>query len=92
MGHQITHKRLSGGATHEHIVAVAWTNDQTGHASSSTTQQMVEFIESGNPDVYTLVGGKRATVGVRTSDSGRKFLQTYADRYYNNNLLALPDF
>lgn len=40
---------------------------------------------------YTLVNGKRAKVGARTSASGRKYLQTHADGYWNNNLLALAE-
>lgn len=89
MSRRITHKRLSGGSTHEHIVAVAYLTD--GVKYSATTPEMVRFIEGGGV-AYTLVNSKRADVGVKTSSSGRKYLQTHADGYWNNNLLALPDF
>jgi hypothetical protein len=51
----------------------------------------VRKIENGEWVFYTLVNGKRADIGVRTSASGRKYLQTYADGYWTNNLLSLPE-
>lgn len=92
MALRVTHVRMSGGTTHEHIVAVAWTQDADHSTGSSTTAEMVSWIEGGG-HAYTRVDGKRADVGVRKNDdTGRKFLQTHADGYYNNNLLALPRF
>jgi hypothetical protein len=60
-----------------------------GPGLTITVPDAVRNIENGEWTFYTLVGGKRAVVGVRTSASGRKFLQTHADGYWNNNLLAL---
>jgi hypothetical protein len=51
----------------------------------------IRKIENGEWEFFTLVGGRRTKVGVNTSASGRKFLQTYADDYWNNNLLALAE-
>jgi len=93
MARRITHKRLSGGSGHEHIVAVAWVNDVSTSSTleASSTAEMVAWIEVGH-SAYTLVNGRRAEVGVRQTSTGRKFLQTHADGYWNDNLLALPDF
>ena len=51
----------------------------------------IRKIENREWTFYTLVNGKRAEIGVNTSKSGRKFLQTHADGYWNNNLLALAE-
>ncbi len=55
-----------------------------------TRQQVVNSINSGSDTFFTLVGNKRANVGVRDGPSGQ-YLQTHADGYWNNNLLALPE-
>jgi Protein of unknown function (DUF3892) len=52
---------------------------------------VVQFIESGSHRFYTSEEGASAWVGVRTSAAGNKFLQTYADGVWQDNLLALPE-
>lgn len=65
------------------------------HLGNSTgkwsVSQVISWIESGANSFYTSVSGKRAEVGVRTSPRGHKYVQTHADGYYNNNLLALSE-
>jgi hypothetical protein len=79
---QVTCVDRVGGA-HEHIT-------QLGGASWKwTVQQVVTSIENGTNSFYTLVGGKRADVGVIKGQNG-KYLRTHADGYWNDNLLALP--
>jgi hypothetical protein len=56
-----------------------------------TVAEAIANIKANQWSFYTLVGGKRAAIGIRTSASGREFLQTNADGYWNNNLLALPE-
>lgn len=55
-----------------------------------TRQQVVSSIESKTNTFHTLVNGKRAEVGVVDGPNG-KYLRTYADGVWNDNLLALPD-
>jgi hypothetical protein len=57
-----------------------------------TRAQAIAEIEAPNPrySFYTNVGGKIAYVGVNEGPHG-KYLQTHADGYWNNNLLALPE-
>ena len=55
-----------------------------------TTQQVIASIESKANTFYTLVGGKRANVGVVNGKTG-KYLRTYADNTWNDNLLALAE-
>ncbi|KYK45164.1 hypothetical protein A1D31_11065 [Bradyrhizobium liaoningense] len=55
-----------------------------------TRQSVIAWIEAGSHTFYTLVNGKRADVGVVQGANG-KYVRTYADGYYNDNLLALPE-
>lgn len=55
-----------------------------------TRQQVIESIEAKTNTFYTKVGGNRANVGVVNGANG-KYLRTYADGKWNDNLLALPE-
>jgi hypothetical protein len=67
---------------HEAITAIG------GATFYTSKQEAIRNIESRTHSYYTSVNGKRAEVGVREGANG-KFLQTYADGYWNNNFLAL---
>lgn len=56
-----------------------------------TRQQVIDSINAGTNSFYTLVDNKRADVKVRTTSDGREYVQTQADGYWNDNLLALPE-
>jgi hypothetical protein len=72
---------------HEHITHLG---GSAGGGWTLTTQEVINLIENRGESFYTLDGQKRADIGVRTHpQSGLKFVQTYADRDWNNNLLAL---
>jgi hypothetical protein len=55
-----------------------------------TRQQVIASIEARTNTFYTLVRGNRAEVGVVDGPSG-KYVRTYADGKWNDNLLALPE-
>lgn len=55
-----------------------------------TKDQVINSIESRTNSFYTYVDWKRADVGVVNGPNG-KYLRTYADGKYNDNLLALPE-
>jgi uncharacterized protein DUF3892 len=71
------------GNTHEHITHLGGANWKW------TLQQVVESIEQRTNTFHTLVNGKRADVGVVNGAHG-KYVRTYADGVWNDNLLALP--
>lgn len=52
---------------------------------------IVGFIERREHRFYTQVGAAKVWVGVRTSAAGNKYIQTYANDQWNDNLLALPE-
>jgi hypothetical protein len=55
-----------------------------------TRQEVINSIEAKTNRFFTLVGGNRAEVGVVNGANG-KYLRTYADGKWNDNLLALPE-
>jgi hypothetical protein len=55
-----------------------------------TRQQVINAIEEKTNTLYTLVRGNRGNIGV-VQGPNRKYLRTYADGKWNDNLLALPE-
>ena len=66
-------------------------SDPAGGRWKDTVANIVAFIESKQHRFYASEDGSSAWVGVRTSTVGNKFLQTYADGVWRDNLLALPE-
>jgi hypothetical protein len=88
---EITAIRLSGGTSHQHIVHLWWTNPATNEVGDNTRAEIVAWIEHKNGKAYVRDGqGHRVDVGVVTPSSGPKYLRTYADGVWTDNLLALP--
>ena len=76
---------------HEHITHVG--SDQFTPAGTKwTVADVVYAIEHQQHTFYVQEPNtKRADVGVVTPGNGRaKYIQTYADKQWNNNLLSLP--
>lgn len=55
-----------------------------------TRDEVVRSIESKTNTFHTLEGNKRADIGVVNGPNG-KYVRTYADGQWNDNLLALPE-
>ena len=91
MAGRITHIRQAGGAGHEHITHLWWTDPASGQAGDNTRAQTVSWIEDKHGKAYVEDGpGNRADVGVITPAYGPKYLRTHADGRWTDNLLALP--
>jgi hypothetical protein len=76
---------------HEHITHVGGPNPDDNGRWKDTVPHVVQFIENKQHTFYTKEGNASAWVGVRTSAAGNKFLQTYADGVWKDNLLALSE-
>jgi hypothetical protein len=88
---RITAVRLSGGQGHEHITRLWWTDSASGKTGDNSRAQIVTWIEDDNGKAYVDDGqGNRADVLVVTPRYGDKYLRTYADSRWTDNLLALP--
>jgi hypothetical protein len=88
---KITAIRQSGGTGHEHITQLWWTNPASGKSGQNSRAQLVDWIEKEGGKAYVEdSSGNRADVGVVTPAHGPKYLRTYADGLWTDNLLALP--
>ncbi len=76
--------------SHEAISHYGWINAH-GKRDRSTRAEMVRWIEEGNRAYVEDVSRDRAYCYVRTSPHGTKFLQTFSDGNFTNNLLSLPE-
>ena len=75
-------------SAHEHITHVG--NPPTWFWPR---EAVIASINAKTNTFYVLENGSRADVGVVNPTDGRApFLQTYADRKWNDNLLALPEY
>jgi hypothetical protein len=55
-----------------------------------TRQQVIDSINQRSNTFFTLVGDRRADVGVVNGPNG-PYVRTHADGQWNDNLLALPE-
>jgi hypothetical protein len=78
-----------GGWTNQHITDVKWMSDQDGEVGQSTRQAMVDWIDNGGY-AYVQAPQSRSQVGV--VDATPRYLRTYANETWNDNLLSLPTF
>ena len=76
-------------SAHEHITHVG--NIRTMNWII-TREDAIQQIQNNTNTFHILENGRRSEVGVVYPADGRSpFLRSYADGYYNDNLLALPD-
>lgn len=82
----------AGGSRHEHITDIRWVEDGKATPQSSSRAEMVKFVEGKGKAYVRDARGDVAYLRVRTSSAGNKYVQTYADGIWSDNLLALPRF
>ena len=76
---------------HEHITHVGGPSPDGNGRWKDSMPNVVRLIENQLHGFYTKEGNASAWVGVRASAAGNKFLQTYADGIWKDNLLALSE-
>lgn len=95
MAIRITCINKSGGNhadPHHAISHLRWANEATGETGKNTRIEIYDWIKykSGNAFVRDS-RSNQVNVGTREHSNGTKFLQTYADKVWTDNLLALPE-
>ena len=91
MSIRITAIRMSGGSGHEHIARLWWTDPADSSSGDNTRAEIVAWIENKNGKAYVEDrSGHRVDVSVVTPRVGSKYLRTYANGVWTDNLLALP--
>ena len=77
---------------HHAISQLGWIEDGTGKIGKNTRLELYNWIKSQDGVAYVVDSrNNKARVGTRENASGTKFLQTYADQVWTDNLLALPE-
>jgi hypothetical protein len=90
---EITAIRLDGSDRHEHISSLQWRNTQSGATGQSTRQAIVDWLEESKANQAVVAkNGTWVYVSVRRPANGLRYLSTYADGTWTDNLLALPRF
>lgn len=94
MSIRITCINKSGGYhadPHHSISDLNWTNEQTGDTGRSTRLQVYDWIKNQKGVAFVRDDyGNAAQVGAREHTNGTH-VQTYADKVWTDNLLALPE-
>jgi hypothetical protein len=92
---RITCINKSGGYhqdPHNAIEHLGWTEDGTGKTGKSSRLDIYNWIKNQTGEAYVTDRlGNRASVGTRENANGTKFVQTYADKVWTDNLLSLPE-
>ncbi|MBM7416842.1 hypothetical protein JOE30_000892 [Rhodococcus sp. PvP016] len=81
-----------GGTPNEHITDVKWRDDADGEVNYSSKATMVDWIDNKNGHAYVQGQQSRSDVGTVHEAGATPYLRTYANGYYNDNLLSLPTF
>lgn len=77
---------------HEGITHFGWINEQTRALGESTRTQMIDFLENQNGQAYVKDQlGNIAYLEIVNSAWGTRYLRTFADGKWIDNLLALPE-
>ena len=84
------------GGNHENphaaISALGWTNEETGESGRSTRLEIYDWIKTRNGKAYVRDGyGNTVFVGTAETARGTKYVRTYRDQTWTDNLLALPE-
>jgi len=76
---------------HEAISTLGWINETTQATGISTRLEIYDFLKNRGGQAYVIDSkGKKAFVGTAESAQGTKYVRTFADGVWTDNLLALP--
>lgn len=84
------------GGNHENpnvaISHLGWIQDGTGQTGRSTRLQIYDWIKNQNGHAYVQdARGNTSRVGTAETARGTKYVRTYRDSTWTDNLLALPE-
>lgn len=76
---------------HEAVSHYRWYDNVEDTRGIDEREALIRWMESHNTDAYVLDSdGHKVWCDIRKNSHGTKWLQTYADKKYTNNLLLLP--
>jgi len=82
------------GGNHENphvtITDLGWVNEDNNESGKSTRMQMYDWIKNQSGHAYVRdTFGNTVTVGTAETQHGTKYVRTYKDKTWTDNLLAL---
>jgi hypothetical protein len=96
MAIRITCINKAGGQhydAHAAISNLGWVNESTGKTGKSSRLEVYDWLkkDSSNQAYVLDRRGNCAFIYPRDNQYGTKFVQTFADKVWTDNLLALPE-
>ena len=77
---------------HEAIINLGWVNEKTGASGKTSRVGMYNWIkEKGGQAYVSGPNGSVSTLGTAVTSKGTKYVRTYANGVWNDNLLSLPE-
>jgi len=77
---------------HVAITNLGWVNEANGQTGNSTRLEMYDWIQNQGGQAYVKDNlGNVVSVGTAETAGGTKYVRTYADGKWTDNLLALPE-
>ena len=77
---------------HTAISNLGWVNEKTEKTGSSTRLQMYDWIKDKDGYAYVRdTAGNQVRVGTAEEENGTKYVRTYRDKVWTDNLLSLPE-
>jgi hypothetical protein len=78
---------------HSAISNLGWINETTSNSGKSTRLEIYDWLkQNSNNSAYVIDrAGNKAYLYTRENSAGTKFVQTYADKVWTDNLLSLPE-
>ncbi len=75
---------------HEAISHYRWHDDDDNTNGIDERTALIKWMEDNKVDAYVANGSGKVWCAIRENKYGTKYLQTYADKTWNDNLLSLP--
>ena len=81
------------GDPHHAISHLGWTNEANGNTGKSSRLEVYDWLKKSteNKAYVKDIRGNTAYVYPRENANGTKFVQTYADKTWTDNLLSLKE-
>lgn len=75
----------------EAITSLGWINEKTGNSSSSTRQEMYNWIKNDGGYAYVQIGELKVKLITAESSKGTPYVKTSPNETEDDNLLKLPE-
>ena len=77
---------------HVAISSLGWINEENNSRGTSTRLEMYDWIKEKSGVAYVRdSAGNQVRVGTAETPRGTKYVRTYSDKVWTDNLLALPE-